>query len=119
MYDFRERQARPFGDLRGMGPANSAFSPDGRWIAYTSRVDLALVFIQPVPSTGARYQVSAMNDLGHHPFWAPNGKELFYFGLMGNWLLSVPITIGSSATVGTAVRVVLNWFEELKQRIPN
>jgi len=163
-YDFRDRQARPFGNVTGSGPANSSFSPDSRWIAYTSRGEVggATVFVQPVPATGARYQVSVMRDTSHHPFWAPGGKELFFFGVSGNLLLAAPMTLGASATVGMAVRVngahgsnttaqgvsnyditpdgryfvrirneallanqeyrvvrvVLNWFEELKQRVP-
>jgi hypothetical protein len=38
------------------------------------------VIVQPVPATGARYQVSTTTETGHHPFWSPDGKELFYLG---------------------------------------
>jgi hypothetical protein len=38
------------------------------------------VIVQPVPATGARYQVSTTTETGPHPFWSPDGKELFYLG---------------------------------------
>jgi eukaryotic-like serine/threonine-protein kinase len=53
------------------------FSPDGRWIAYYS-MDSGRreVFVQPFPSTGARWQVS--NAGGRQPLWRADGRELFY-----------------------------------------
>jgi tRNA A-37 threonylcarbamoyl transferase component Bud32 len=159
-----------FGDVRSNAPMNSAFSPDGQWIAYTERGRSGntptAVFVQPVPATGARYQVSTDNDAGHHPFWAPGGKELFHWSIGGSVLVSTSMTLSGSVTAGRpvrvpgehpsntsalgplnyditpdarafvsarsisdaaaagagsgrgAVRVVLNWHEELKQRVP-
>jgi WD40-like Beta Propeller Repeat len=160
LYDMRERRPQPFSDVRGAGPANSVFSPDGRWLAYTSRSGRPVIFVEPVPATGSRYQVSPFNDVGHHPFWSPDGRRLYYFGISGGTLVTVPVTtqpvfaVGETTVVpgshisnttalgplnyditaddrfvrvanqaviagrtSLALRVVVNWFEELKQRV--
>ena len=50
------------------------FSPDGRWIAYTSdETGRAEVFVQDFPSTGAKFQVSVAG--GMVPRWGPSGRE--------------------------------------------
>ena len=52
------------------------FSPDGRWIAYTSDEDGAdEVYVQPYPQTGERWQVSM--DGGAQPRWRSD-RELVY-----------------------------------------
>jgi serine/threonine protein kinase/Tol biopolymer transport system component len=52
-------------------------SPDGRWIAYSStESDGYNVFVQPYPTTGAKYQISTAG--GRQPLWRRDGKELFY-----------------------------------------
>jgi serine/threonine-protein kinase len=59
-----------------------AFSPDGRWIAYTSNESSALeVYVRPFPGPGGRWQIST--GTGAYPIWSKNGKELFYRALDG------------------------------------
>ncbi|MCH7476162.1 MAG: PD40 domain-containing protein, partial [Gemmatimonadetes bacterium] len=55
-----------------------AFSPDGRWIAYSSNESGRFeVYVQSYPDpTEARQQVST--DGGTEPLWARDGSELFY-----------------------------------------
>jgi Tol biopolymer transport system component len=58
-----------------------AFSPDGRWIAYTSMESGRFeVYVRPFPggaSTGSgKWQISTGGGL--HPIWSRNGRELFY-----------------------------------------
>ncbi len=54
-----------------------AFSPDGRWLAYTSNESgNDEVYVQPFPSPGGKLQVSTGG--GRSPKWSRNGKELFY-----------------------------------------
>jgi eukaryotic-like serine/threonine-protein kinase len=53
-------------------PADAMFSPDGRWVAYTSGPQL---FVQPFPGTGAKYLIAAA---GSHPVWSRDGKELYF-----------------------------------------
>jgi serine/threonine-protein kinase len=59
---------------------DSSFSPDGRWLAYSSldgeRVGGTRIFVQPFPRTGARYQV--VSTFSEHAQWSPDGKQLLY-----------------------------------------
>ena len=101
--------AARFGAVLSNAPLNSSFSPDGKWIAYTERGRAGntptAVFQQPVPATGARYQISTENTTGHHPFWSPDGKELFHWSLGGFSLVSNSMVLNGSVTVGRPVRV--------------
>jgi Tol biopolymer transport system component len=55
---------------------SATFSPDGRWVAYTSSSGgQPNVFVQQFPS-GERRPVS--QDGGDEPRWRADGKELFY-----------------------------------------
>ena len=70
----------------------SDFSPDGRWLAYSTSVDAGFeVFVVPVPPTGERWQVSAGG--GDQPRWRRDGRELFYLALDGT-LMAVAVTSG-------------------------
>ncbi len=61
------------GERRGV---HATFSPDGRWIAYTSVPGPEQIEVEPFPATGARWQVSVAG--GVQPRWRADGKELFY-----------------------------------------
>ena len=53
------------------------FSPDGRWIAFTSnRSGRYEVYVKPYPEGGGLVQISKGG--GVHPLWAHSGSELFY-----------------------------------------
>jgi eukaryotic-like serine/threonine-protein kinase len=53
------------------------WSPDGRWIAYSSNESGRLeVYVQAYPGPGPRYTVS--RDGGNSPAWSHDGRELFY-----------------------------------------
>jgi hypothetical protein len=75
-FSMKEKTAARFGDVRSVSPFNSAFSPDGRWVAYTLRGAGANIYVEPFPATGAKYQITTEN--GHHPVWLPDGKGLSY-----------------------------------------
>ena len=58
-----------------------AFSPDGRWIAYSSdESGRNEVYVRPfsggAPSGSGKLQISTGG--GWHPIWSRNGRELFY-----------------------------------------
>jgi serine/threonine protein kinase len=54
-----------------------AFSPDGRWLAYTSDDSgITQVYVQPFPGPGGRWQIS--NEGGSSPIWSRSANELFY-----------------------------------------
>ena len=145
--------------------SHAAFSPNGRWLAYTStelRANSPQIFVQPYPITGAQYQVST--DGGTYPLWSqPDGKQLFYVWNDQMYVVDVrtetPFSVGKPSTVPITgiiqpprsqrnyditpdgkqflmvllasaqgevslrlpraqINVVLNWYEELKQRVP-
>ncbi len=53
------------------------FSPDGRWLAYTSgESGRPEIYVQPYPGPGGKWQIST--DGGTEAVWNPNGRELFY-----------------------------------------
>jgi serine/threonine-protein kinase len=160
----QDKKMARFGDIRSAFPINSAFSPDGRWIAYSSSDtgQVVEIYVQPFPGTGAKYQVSR-SQRSHHPFWSRDGKELLYVPGPGAPFSVVTVATQPSFTFGTPgeapksglgeggpaarrnfditpdgkivgviiagqtrsgapaaqqIHVVLNWFEELKARIP-
>jgi Tol biopolymer transport system component len=92
--DGKAQQAQPFTDATSSasdvenGPA---FSPDGRWLAYSSYMSgLPQIFVAPYPGPGGRVQVST--EGGFEPHWSKNGRELFYLqGPAG--LVAVPYTV--------------------------
>jgi len=57
---------------------DATFSPDGRWIAYTTgeTLDSAAIFVIATETPGRRWQVSG--EFGLEPRWAPDGDELYY-----------------------------------------
>jgi serine/threonine-protein kinase len=70
------------------------FSPDGRWIAYTSdETGRQEVFVRPFPGPGGKYQISTGG--GHLPVWSRNGRELFY--TLEDQILVAPYTAHGEA----------------------
>ena len=54
-----------------------AFSPDGRWLAYSSnQTGRHEVYVRPFPAGEPEYRVST--DGGRAPLWSPDGRQLFY-----------------------------------------
>jgi eukaryotic-like serine/threonine-protein kinase len=72
------------------------FSPDGRWIAYSSNESKRYeVYVQPFPGPGIKHQVSSQGGIA--PLWARNGKQLFYGWPDQMWVVDVK-TDGGFAT---------------------
>jgi eukaryotic-like serine/threonine-protein kinase len=175
LFSLKQKKATSFGSIGSLGPTDAVFSPDGRWVAYSTQMEPVtprVVYVQPFPATGATYQLPALEAGGYrHPRWSPDGKELFYWigGSVGNVRMRavavttqptfafgnptpIPNPIGWLDQAGDVVRqydvtadgqrflgriaagsagstdagapmnaelqVVLNWFEELKARVP-
>ncbi|HVE65611.1 MAG TPA: protein kinase, partial [Thermoanaerobaculia bacterium] len=77
---------------------NPEFSPDGRWLAYTSSESGRFeIYVQPFPGPGGKWQVSSGG--GQTPEWRSDGRELFYMSLDGK-LMSVDVRAGSSFETG-------------------
>jgi Tol biopolymer transport system component len=87
------------------------FSPDGRWVAYTSNESgRNEVYVQPFPGRGGKWQISTAG--GVQPRWRRNGKEIFYIA-PDNKLMAVEISAG--ATFETAASKAL--FQTVPSRI--
>jgi Tol biopolymer transport system component len=170
--DGKESKSDVFFDLPGSNEFGSAFSPDGKWLAYASNASAEAggnptafaIYLQPYPPTGVKYQISASG--GAWPLWSPNGAELLYrlnvqeggtprvnavaitttpvpafttervltisgFQPVVNYreydvfpngrelVMVFPATRTQTAETPTArIHTVLNWFEELKRRVP-
>jgi serine/threonine-protein kinase len=72
------------------GEILARFSPDGRWIAYSSdETGNYEVFVRAFPGPGGRWQIS--NGGGVHPRWSPDGRRLFY--RIGRRLMVVDVEV--------------------------
>jgi Tol biopolymer transport system component len=78
---------------------HSFFSPDGRWLAYTSDESGSFqVYVRAFPDKGGKWQIS--NNGGAYPTWSRNGRELF-FRTDDNRIMVADYTVkGDSFTAG-------------------
>ncbi len=83
--------------------SHAQFSPDGRWVAYTSdESGRAEVYVQSFPISGGKWQISTTG--GDQPQWRGDGKELFYIAQDRNLMA---VTIGGDATLDAGRPTVL------------
>ena len=95
-----ERQMRPLLQTSGI-VRNAQFSPDGRWVAYSSNETGDWeVYVSPFPTVSSKWQVSRSG--GEEPRWRGDGKELFYFSGEGK-MMAVAVKAGSSFEAGSPV----------------
>jgi len=79
----------PFAEL------NAAFSPDGRWLAYSSNESgRNEVYARPFPGPGGKWQVSTAGGL--LPTWSRSRRELFYMVDDGTIMVAGYIVEGDS-----------------------
>jgi Tol biopolymer transport system component len=70
------------------------FSPDGKWIAYTSDVSgRPEVYVQTFPASGGPIRVSTSG--GAQPQWRRDGRELFYIAA-DRKLMAVEVKLGET-----------------------
>ena len=75
-------------------------SPDGRWIAYVSNESgLLQVYVQDLPATGRKYQISTAATNARQPVWRQDGRELFFWSM--DQLMAVSMALGESLQHGT------------------
>jgi len=71
---------------------NAAFSPDGRWVAYSSSETGSLeVYVRPFPGAGGRVRVSMSG--AQHPMWSRKRSELFYRASADNAIMVAPYRV--------------------------
>jgi Tol biopolymer transport system component len=132
------------------GPATetgAAFSPDGRWIAYTSvESGRSEIYVISFPGLASRWQVSSNG--GTSPQWDRQGRTLYY--LQNGYLVAHEVNTAGEFTKGRAqklfateaiqfqvapggrflltesnsqpadspLHIIVNWFSELKRLCP-
>jgi Tol biopolymer transport system component len=106
-YSLRDKKAAALIDTPGVTQHSSRFSPDGKWIAYTSvETGRFEVFVQPFPPTGAKFQVTTQG--GGHALWSPDGKELFFDN--GRQLFVVSVQTSGKFSAGAASPLPVRGF---------
>ena len=86
---FGDRKSFPY--ITGPGDQLYAqFSPDGRWVAYTSNeTGRNEVYVAPFPRTGAKWQVS--QNGGTLPRWRRDGAELIFAGFSSGQFIAAQV----------------------------
>ncbi len=93
-----ERKVIPFA-TEGTVQSESRFSPDGRWIAYSSDESGRFeVYVRPFPGPGGKWQVSTSG--GDLPEWRRDGKELFYLSA-DEKIMAVPVRLDPAFQAGS------------------
>ena len=110
-YDILALPLSPAGEPQGVLETSAEeihgmFSPDVRWIAYTSNESGSPeVYVRAFPDAGARQRVSVHG--GAQPRWRRDGKELFYLALDGR-LMAVPVSTTPTAIETGSPRVLFD-----------
>ena len=76
------------------------FSPDGKWVAYTSReTGRAEVYVTNFPQPRGKWQISTAG--GNQPRWGRDGKALYYMGI-DRTVMEASVTLrGDAVDIGT------------------
>jgi Tol biopolymer transport system component len=79
---------------------NGRFSPDGRWVAYTSNEsgEREEIYVAPFPGPGGKWQVSSEGGL--YPQWSRDGTEIFYLAADNRLMTAAVNGKGESFEVG-------------------
>jgi Tol biopolymer transport system component/tRNA A-37 threonylcarbamoyl transferase component Bud32 len=88
--------------------SDPVFSPDGRWIAYSSPgAGESNVFVRPVNGDG-KWQVSVSG--GGYARWPRPGGEIFYIAIASpdRPVMAVPVAAGATLRLGPPQRVIAN-----------
>jgi Tol biopolymer transport system component/predicted Ser/Thr protein kinase len=81
-----------------------SFSPDGRWLAYTSDESGTFqVYVRAFPDKGGRWQIS--NNSGAIPIFARNGKDLFFYSAVEDRIMVASYSVKGEAFVAEKPRV--------------
>jgi dipeptidyl aminopeptidase/acylaminoacyl peptidase len=80
---------------------NGQFSPNGKWIAYSSAESgRTEIYVASASGQGARTTVSP--DGGIQPRWSRDGKELFYLTRARDRMMVVPVDTQGAFKAGAA-----------------
>jgi Tol biopolymer transport system component/predicted Ser/Thr protein kinase len=85
--------------LRASGFPMPAFSPDGRWLAYSSaETGTEEIYVQPYPGPGSKVAISTGG--GGFPVWSPKAHQLFFTGSGRRIMVTDYSAAGDSFTPG-------------------
>ena len=111
VFDLTERKDDPFGTVQSVQPLGAAFSPDGRWVAYSFtdregglRSPNRGIFVEPFPATGEKHQ-APKTLLDFHPVWTRDGKGILYIPSSTSNTVMLPVTTRPSVAFGTPVEL--------------
>ena len=83
---------------------NAVFSPDGRWLAYTSEKSGASdVYVHAFPKGDREWRLS--EGVGDVPKWRGDGRELFYWNPLSHSMMAVAIKSDGSFEPGTPAKL--------------
>jgi Tol biopolymer transport system component len=84
----------PFNEIRGR------FSPDGKWIAYTSdESGQTEIYVTPFPSLAGKWRISTAG--GNWPQWSHGSKEIFFLSADSTQLMAAHVAAqGAQLVVG-------------------
>jgi Tol biopolymer transport system component len=98
-------QPSPFLDTGSYQEIDGQFSPEGKWVAYSStESQRSEIYVTSFPKPGGKLQISL--DGGTLPRWSPSGKEIFYVDPNSKLMAAEIIHKNESLEVGR-VRQVL------------
>jgi Tol biopolymer transport system component len=79
------------------------FSPDGRWVAYTSNESgRTEVYVQSFPAGRGKWQVSTSG--GDEPVWRTDGRELYFLSLDG-YMMAASSMLNRAVSIGEPKRL--------------
>ena len=91
-------EPRPFRATE-FSEGTATFSPDGKWVAYSSRESGDFeVFVTPFPGPGRRWQVSPHS--GVYPQWRADGREIVWIQMDGQLASAEVSAEGDTFRVG-------------------
>jgi Tol biopolymer transport system component len=88
-------------EIPGFNTTQARFSPDGRYVAYTSNLSgRNEVYVKPYPDAGGGQWIASQGG-GNQPHWRHDGKELFYIS-NDSKMMAVPVSTSPGFTLGVA-----------------
>jgi serine/threonine-protein kinase len=100
---------------------DATFSPDGRWIAYTSsEAGANQIFVRPfpnVPSAG-KWQISSGPGGFRFPLWSRNGREIFYVSSLTGRIMVAGYAVSGESFVPDKPREWSSTFIQMTAGIP-